>query len=79
MSKTAEEICRSRVEPNDLPDYQVLVLQDAIKCAHEFAAQEVEEYKKRLNERCDTLLDGPASNLTVAAVEIFKAIINTVK
>lgn len=50
--KTAEEICRSRVEPNDLPDYQVLVLDDAIKCAREFAAQEVakevEAYKERL-------------------------------
>lgn len=48
--KTAEEICRSRVEPNDLPDYQVLVLDDAVKCAREFAAQEVEAYKERLKK-----------------------------
>lgn len=79
MSKTAEEILRKHEPVLFDKDLGVQDMVTVICAMNEFAAQEVEAYKERLRKKADDLLDGPASNLAGATVEIMKALIDAVK
>ena len=74
MSKTAEEIIHEQIgiKPGAKP-ITPMDHGECLRCMREFAAQEVEEYKKQLKKDCDVLFGESM------AAEVIKTLIDTVK